>query len=95
MEKKENRPAASEELGPRDIVAEIRVLGRNLIMRADDPRQILELGPDIARLSAGGDPDLVDVHSADFRAGATLAYEVISNSLLEIAPSPHIIDFEG
>jgi hypothetical protein len=86
----------SEELSLQELQqredAQIRVLGRALIMTGMDHEQVMELGVSIALLTAGTDPNTIDHSSPGFKAGAALALETVSNSILELKPTLRITE---
>ena len=78
-------------LASKDKDAEIRRLGRKLAVfsQTREPRLGDELGLGIARLTAGLDPNRVDVLSPDFALGASAAFSSALSAVLEM-PEPEV-----
>lgn len=72
--------------------AEIRVIGRALIMSGLDREEVLKLDLQIARLTAGMDLDDIDHASPEFKAGAAEALSTVRNSILELKPTLRITE---
>ena len=82
-----DEPRAS---GEKTTEQQVRVAGRGIVMAYGaygNHEKVLALGPEVALISAGIDPDAIDTESADYKAGAVEAFSVIMNSMLEMKPA--------
>jgi|GEM_PF-2789436 hypothetical protein len=72
----------------RDIMGEIRVTARSLALASDPTERICaeDLRVAIARLTAGDNPNEIDVQHPAFRAGAALALSAMLNAQYEQLP---------
>ena len=69
----------------RNVEGEIRVAARHLAIVSASTEVVShsEVNLEIARLTAGDDPDAIDMQSPEFRAGAALALKTALNGLEE------------
>lgn len=78
---------------PDEVEAKIRQLGRQLfnmsaLHQHESPDGRMNVQVEIAKLTAGLDPDTIDAASPEFRAGGAYALSVVLNALYE-APAFH------